>query len=101
MQISIVCLFLFLCGFQGILSLHECGEFNQRGVLSGVTKTDPESMLLENVLGDFFNALNSNDTQRMSQIYNFMENLTKGKEERSFSSNNLLKFVVRFWIRGN
>lgn len=85
---------MLLCSVKG--SLHECGEFNQRGVLSRAAKMDTESMLIQNVLGDFFNAVNNNDTRRMDEFYNIVEDIITEKTEKSSSSDKLLKFVVRF-----
>lgn len=90
-KIRSVCLFLFLYSVEGN---HECGEFNQRGLLSRAAKTNSESILIQNFLGDFFNAFNSNDTRRMNEVYDFVENLTRDNTEKSFSSDKLLKFVV-------
>lgn len=89
--------FMLLCSVEG--SLHECGEFNQHGVLSQAAKLDTESILIDNVLGDFFNAVNNNDTRRMEEFYNIMEQKklkNAEKTEKSFNSDKLLKFVVKF-----
>lgn len=97
MQSIIICfvsVFMLLCSVEG--SLHECGEFNQHGVLSQAAKLDTESILIDNVLGDFFNAVNNNDTRRMEEFYNIMEDITAEKTEKSFNSDKLLKFVVKF-----
>ena len=92
-------LFLFLCGFAS--GLNECGEFNPRGVRSQAAKSEFESMLYQNELAEFFNAIESNDTGRMSEVFSFVEDLMKETTatKKSVDPHKLLKLVVRFCIK--
>lgn len=98
-KVSWMCLFLFLCGFAS--GLNECGEFNPSDVRSQAAKSEFESMLYQSTLAEFFNAIESNDTGRINEVFSFVENLMKDttSDKKSVDTYKLLKFVVRFCIK--
>lgn len=94
LKVFSVCAFIFLCNVEG--SLHECGEFNQHGVLSSVEKA-----YLESIVEDFINVYSRNDTRLVNKMYNFMEMFMKNDTKKPLNMDKILKFVVRFYIAEN
>lgn len=96
MEARFIWLLLFcLFGVQRILAISECGEFHKNEFIRGKLAEFDKELAYEDELNQLLDAFNENDTQRMDDLLELLEEFkTIDENERIFNFADQMRPVV-------
>lgn len=96
-NIQFTLLLLLICSTNEAIKLRECGEFDQSDIVTRILERNSKPMPFQDELGDIFDAFNSNNTERMGELFKLLENksfVDFDDEPPTGFAENIIKYVV-------